>query len=111
MKIAILGSGNVATHLSKAFIKARHPVLQVWSRNNENAINLALEIGADSILSIADLSDEVELQAENIYAKANHGVKCCENVGDVADVTQRMAGIVDFKTKGVGNPANQKERA
>ncbi len=35
--------------------------MQVWSRNNENAISLALDIGADSILSIADLSNEVEM--------------------------------------------------
>ena len=61
MKIAILGSGNVAFHLSKAFIKAGNPVMQVWSRHHENAINLALEIGANSISDIKDISESVEL--------------------------------------------------
>ena len=61
MKIAILGAGNVASHLSKAFIKAGHPVTQVWSRHHENAINLALEIGANAVTDIKDLSESVEV--------------------------------------------------
>jgi predicted short-subunit dehydrogenase-like oxidoreductase (DUF2520 family) len=61
MNVAILGSGNVATHLSKALIKAGYPIKQVWSRKNENAINLALEIGANSISSINELSENIDL--------------------------------------------------
>ncbi|TKB96991.1 Rossmann-like and DUF2520 domain-containing protein [Pedobacter cryophilus] len=61
MKIAILGSGNVASHLSKALIKAGNPVMQVWSRHHENAVNLALEIGANSIPDIKDISESIEV--------------------------------------------------
>ncbi len=61
MKTAILGSGNVATHLSKALIKAGHPVMQVWSRNHQHAIDLALEIGANSIPEIKDISEKIEM--------------------------------------------------
>lgn len=61
MKIAILGSGNVATHLSKALIKAGHPVMQVWSRNHNNAIDLALEIGANSIPEIKDIKAYIDV--------------------------------------------------
>jgi predicted short-subunit dehydrogenase-like oxidoreductase (DUF2520 family) len=61
MKIAILGSGNVASHLSKALIKAGFPVTQVWSRHHENAVNLALEIGANSIPEINDISETIEV--------------------------------------------------
>ncbi|MBU0697077.1 MAG: DUF2520 domain-containing protein [Bacteroidetes bacterium] len=61
MKVAILGSGNVATHLSKVLIKAGHPVKQIWSRNHENAIDLALEIGANSIPDIGEIGKEIEL--------------------------------------------------
>lgn len=61
MKIALLGSGNVATHLSKAFIQAGHSILQVWSRNPKHATVLALEIGAESIQEISAIFPEVDI--------------------------------------------------
>ncbi len=61
MNIAVLGSGNVATHLSKALIKSGYPVHQVWSRHYDNAIELALEIGANSIPSLIDISQSIEV--------------------------------------------------
>lgn len=61
MKVAILGAGNIAWHLSKAFIKAGHPVKQVWNRTSEKAIDLALEIGANSIDDLNKLDKEIEL--------------------------------------------------
>ena len=61
MNIAILGSGNVAMHLSKALIYAGYPILQVWSRRCQNAQNLALEIDADAVVNIADISDSVNV--------------------------------------------------
>ncbi len=61
MKVAILGAGNVATHLSKALIKAGYPIKQVWSRNHNHAIDLALEIGANSIPQISDLSNQIDV--------------------------------------------------
>lgn len=61
MKIALLGSGNVATHLGKALIQAGHPVTQVWSRSPNKAIELALEIGADSIQDISTISSETDI--------------------------------------------------
>ncbi|MDA9554742.1 DUF2520 domain-containing protein [Pelobium sp.] len=61
MRIAILGSGNVATHLSKALIKAGYPIKEVWSRHHENAIQLALEIGANSVADIQNISESIDL--------------------------------------------------
>ncbi len=61
MKIAMLGAGNVATHLSKALINAGNPVAQVWSRDHNHAIELALQIGANSIVDIADITEDVDL--------------------------------------------------
>jgi predicted short-subunit dehydrogenase-like oxidoreductase (DUF2520 family) len=60
MKIAIVGSGNVATHLSKALQKTGHQLVQVWSRNSENAMNLASEIGANSISDISEINEEID---------------------------------------------------
>lgn len=61
MRLAMVGAGNVATHLSKALINAGYPVAQVWSRNIDNAVNLALEIGANSIANIEEISSDVEM--------------------------------------------------
>nr|WP_294893860.1 Rossmann-like and DUF2520 domain-containing protein [uncultured Pedobacter sp.] len=61
MKVAILGAGNVATHLSKALIMSGNPVVQVWSRNHQNAIELALKTGANSIADLNEIDEDVEL--------------------------------------------------
>jgi predicted short-subunit dehydrogenase-like oxidoreductase (DUF2520 family) len=61
MKVALLGAGNVAMHISKALIKAGYPIKQVWSRNHQNAIDLALEIGANSISQISDLNSQIDV--------------------------------------------------
>ena len=61
MKIAILGSGNVATHLSKALVQAGYPISQVWSRKYQNAQNLALEIASVAIANIQDISESVNV--------------------------------------------------
>lgn len=57
----MLGAGNVAKHLSKALIRSGNPVVQVWSRNNENAIDLALKIGANSIADFQEIDEDVDL--------------------------------------------------
>jgi predicted short-subunit dehydrogenase-like oxidoreductase (DUF2520 family) len=61
MKIAILGSGNVATHLGKALIKAGYPVMEVWSRHLNHAKELALALGVSSIATIANINSDVDL--------------------------------------------------
>lgn len=61
MNIAVLGAGNVAWHLSKAFIKAGFPVQQVWNRSSGKATELALETGANSITDLSLLSEDIDL--------------------------------------------------
>lgn len=61
MNIAILGAGNVAWHLSKAFIMAGHPVRQIWNRTVEKAADLSFEIGGNSISYLSDIKEEIDL--------------------------------------------------
>lgn len=49
MKITILGSGNVATHLAKAFHVAGYQILQIWSREYDHAEALANQVFAEPI--------------------------------------------------------------
>lgn len=51
-KIVILGSGNVATHLSVALKNAGHIISQVYSRTTDNARVLAGKVGAEPVDSI-----------------------------------------------------------
>jgi predicted short-subunit dehydrogenase-like oxidoreductase (DUF2520 family) len=49
MRITIIGSGNVATHLSAAFKNAGHRIAQVYSRSMHNAALLAYHVGAEAV--------------------------------------------------------------
>ncbi len=55
MQLAILGSGNVATHLGRAFLMAGHEIKAVWSRHGENAQRLSRMLNAQSVESLADM--------------------------------------------------------
>lgn len=73
MKIVLLGSGNVATHLGRAFKLAGQEIVQVWSRNIDHAHELADNLAAmaisdfdfldrDADLYIISVKDEVILE-------------------------------------------------
>ena len=47
--VTFIGSGNVATHLAKAFYAAGHQVLQIWSREYDHAEALANQVFAEPI--------------------------------------------------------------
>lgn len=49
MRISLIGSGNVATHLALAFYECGHVVDQVWSRNIDHANLLASRVEAQPI--------------------------------------------------------------
>ncbi|MCB0401303.1 MAG: DUF2520 domain-containing protein [Flavobacteriales bacterium] len=59
--ITLLGSGNVATQLGKALQKKGITILQVFSRNPENATQLAHQIGAMAISNLQDLDPGADL--------------------------------------------------
>jgi predicted short-subunit dehydrogenase-like oxidoreductase (DUF2520 family) len=61
MKVVLLGSGNVATHMAKALKANNHEVLQVWSATFKNAETLALAIGAEPIDSLSEINASAEI--------------------------------------------------
>lgn len=61
MNISILGSGNVATLLSKALIKAGHAIDAVYSRNAEHAQALAHAIGCPYATNRTDLLPQSDI--------------------------------------------------
>lgn len=61
MKITILGSGNVATQLGLALKKAGHEIVQVYSRNADNARLLADALGCDATSETDDIDASAEM--------------------------------------------------
>lgn len=61
MKIVLLGSGNVATHLGKAFKMAGQTISQVWSRDHLHAAELADTLAAETLTDLSDLDYEADL--------------------------------------------------
>ncbi|PTQ93623.1 putative short-subunit dehydrogenase-like oxidoreductase (DUF2520 family) [Mucilaginibacter yixingensis] len=61
MRITIIGSGNVATHLAAAFKNAGHNIVQVYSRNMQNAALLAYHVKAEPIDSLEQINPKTDL--------------------------------------------------
>lgn len=61
MKIGIIGSGNVATHLALAFHEYGISISFVFSRKMKNAVDLANRIGATPIDKLSNLNKKVDL--------------------------------------------------
>lgn len=62
MKIVIVGAGNVATHLAKALNKIDDvKVTQIWSNHYQNALQLASDVNAIAIESLADVDHEADI--------------------------------------------------
>jgi predicted short-subunit dehydrogenase-like oxidoreductase (DUF2520 family) len=62
MRITIIGSGNVATHLALAMRQRGHIIDQIWSRNIEHAQHLASRVEAQPIDNLSSLNPN-----SNIY--------------------------------------------
>ena len=61
MKIVLLGSGNVATHLGRSFKMAGQDIVQVYSRDPQNAHQLADSLGADTVENLSDITKNADL--------------------------------------------------
>jgi predicted short-subunit dehydrogenase-like oxidoreductase (DUF2520 family) len=61
MRITIIGSGNVATHMAAAFKNAGHRIVQVYSPNMHNAALLAYHVGAAAIDEISYIDPNTDI--------------------------------------------------
>ena len=61
MKIALLGSGNVATHLGKALKLNGHEIIQVWSKTLTHALELGEILDSKYTDNLTDLTPDAEL--------------------------------------------------
>ena len=61
MKVTIIGSGNVATVLGKKIKQSGNEVVQVWSRKEENAIELANILSASYTNKLLEINSEADI--------------------------------------------------
>ena len=61
MRITIIGSGNVATHLAAALKNAGHRIIQVYSRDLQHAAMLAYHVGADPVDDMETIIPDTDL--------------------------------------------------
>ena len=59
--IVFIGAGNVATHMSKAFLKTDNKVIQVYSRTIEHAQILADEVHADFTNDLENIRNDADM--------------------------------------------------
>ncbi len=59
--VALMGSGNVATHLGMAFVAAGIRVIQVFSRNFEKAETLSRKLSCEATNELAGLTGDADL--------------------------------------------------
>lgn len=61
MRITLIGSGNVATHLGAALKNAGYQIVQVWSRSLQNAALLAYHLKAEPIDQLRQIHADTDL--------------------------------------------------
>lgn len=59
-RIAILGAGNVATHLASA-LAGKADIIQVYNHRIESALTLATKVGAEAIDSLSEIDGDADL--------------------------------------------------
>lgn len=82
MNIVLLGSGRVATHLGRAFKMAGQTIVQVWSRDIENAKELADTVASEAITNIDDLNRTADLYIIAVKDSAIRDLGLTLDLGD-----------------------------
>jgi predicted short-subunit dehydrogenase-like oxidoreductase (DUF2520 family) len=94
MRITILGSGNVATHLAAAFKNAGHRIVQVYSRDIQNAALLAYHVKAEAIDGLQDINPETDLFV--IAVKDDAIISIARSLAQYKKLTVHTSGATDL---------------
>jgi predicted short-subunit dehydrogenase-like oxidoreductase (DUF2520 family) len=94
MKIVLLGSGNVATHLAKALKAKGEDVIQVYSPNLNHAKLLAGAIEADAISDLNEVEQYADLYIISVKDDAIESV--AKSLKNVTGLVVHTAGTTDI---------------
>jgi predicted short-subunit dehydrogenase-like oxidoreductase (DUF2520 family) len=105
MKIVLLGSGNVATHLGGAFKAANHEIIQVWSRTLDHARLLAESIEATFTDNLSEISLDADIYVVSVSDDFIADViNAFPNSGKLLVHTSGSTGLEFFGLSGVFYP-------
>jgi len=96
MRITIIGSGNVATHLAAAFKNAGHQIVQVYSRDAQHAALLAYHVKADAINNLQRIDPETDLFV--VAVKDDAIVPIARELAKFKKLTVHTSGATDLAT-------------
>ncbi|MCT4646414.1 MAG: DUF2520 domain-containing protein [Carboxylicivirga sp.] len=95
MDIVIIGSGNVATHLSQALFAQKHVIKQVYSRSLANANDLAQKVGAEPINNFKELLSDADLYIISVKDDAIQYV--VKSMPDLKGIVTHTAGSIGLE--------------
>ncbi len=96
MRITLIGSGNVATHLAAAFKNAGHNIVQVYSRSLQNAALLAYHVKAEPIDDLQNINPETDLFIIAVKDEAIGGI--AEQLAKYQQLKVHTSGAVSMYT-------------
>ncbi|QIL40972.1 DUF2520 domain-containing protein [Pedobacter sp. HDW13] len=95
MKIVLLGSGNVATHLAKALKAKGEDVVQVYSPNLVNAKLLADNVAAEAVSDLSAVKVDADLYIISVKDDAIESI--AEGLKAVSGLVVHTSGTTDIK--------------
>ena len=60
-RVVILGAGRVATHLAPALVRVGYSLLQVWSRTEESARQVAEPLGVAYTTDLEAVTEDADI--------------------------------------------------
>ncbi|MCX2493300.1 DUF2520 domain-containing protein [Pedobacter sp. PF22-3] len=94
MKIVLLGSGNVATHLAKALKSKGEEIVQVYSQNLDNATLLAQSIATEAIGDLNEIKQNADLYIISVKDDAIESV--AKSLKHVTGLVVHTSGTTDI---------------
>ncbi|QXU42635.1 Rossmann-like and DUF2520 domain-containing protein [Pedobacter sp. D749] len=94
MKIVLLGSGNVATHLAKALKSKGEEIVQVYSQNLDNATLLAQSIATEAIDDLNKIKQNGDLYIISVKDDAIESV--AKSLKNVTGLVVHTSGTTDI---------------
>lgn len=94
MRITIIGSGNVGTHLAAAFKNAGHVIVQIYSPHIHNAELLAYHIKAQAIGNLNDINSDTDIFIISVKDDAVAGI--AEALAKHNKIMAHTSGSVDL---------------
>ncbi|MEY2902391.1 MAG: hypothetical protein RLY89_1497, partial [Bacteroidota bacterium] len=82
MELVLIGSGNIATVIGKAFFERGIIIKQVYSRNLSHAQQLAVQIGAEAIDQLGQLAPKADAYILAVSDQAISPMAAALNLGD-----------------------------